>query len=159
MGKGTTLRITYHSLLVRAQSVYVSARDISVTLDTFEWSPGQKFSFQLVHVLGLLLIDACTTLTDYWTLCRLSTQDDPSRPESTQDDPRRPKSTQVNSIDYLIKRLRKAPGKAVCRNIPLVFGATVYIPKKHEHVTLYTTDHSCLQYKEVKPQLLEDVAI
>ncbi|KAH3771544.1 hypothetical protein DPMN_172868 [Dreissena polymorpha] len=126
-----TLRITYHSLLVRAQSVHVSARDIS-----------------LVHVSGLLLIVACTTLTD----CDPShprnprrpkssqvTLVDPSQLKSTQVNSRRPKSnranpidpsqpkstqanhrhlsqpklTQVNPIDYLIKRIRKAPGKAV----------------------------------------------
>ncbi|KAH3878708.1 hypothetical protein DPMN_002606 [Dreissena polymorpha] len=64
-------------------------RDISVTLDTFEWSPCQRFPFQLVHVSGLLLIVACTTLTD----CDPNT---PSQPKSTQVNPSRPKSTQVN---------------------------------------------------------------
>ncbi|KAH3773634.1 hypothetical protein DPMN_174999 [Dreissena polymorpha] len=91
MGSGQSAfdRRTEHNLethiLVRAQTVHVSARDISVNLDTFEWSPSQRFPFQLVHVSGLLLIVACTTLTDY-------TRVNPSRPKSTQ-------STQVNPID------------------------------------------------------------
>ncbi|KAH3889547.1 hypothetical protein DPMN_013606 [Dreissena polymorpha] len=71
----------------RAQTVHVSARDISVTLDTFEWSPGQRFPFQLVHVSGLLLISPKT---------HESTQVDPSQPESTQVNPSRPKSIQVD---------------------------------------------------------------
>ncbi|KAH3771526.1 hypothetical protein DPMN_172859 [Dreissena polymorpha] len=73
-----TLRITYHSLLVRAQSVHVSDSYIST-----------------VHVSGLLLIVACTTLTD----CDPSHPRNPRRPKSSQVtlvDPSRPKSTQVN---------------------------------------------------------------
>ncbi|KAH3864079.1 hypothetical protein DPMN_027092 [Dreissena polymorpha] len=84
-------------ILVRAQTVHVSARDISVTLDTFEWSPGQRFPFQLVHVSGLLPITRCNRCkTPGVTQVNPIDPSDPSRPKSTQDTPSRPKSTQVN---------------------------------------------------------------
>ncbi|KAH3827373.1 hypothetical protein DPMN_129309 [Dreissena polymorpha] len=109
---GTTLRITYHSLLVRAQTV---------------------------HESGLLLIVACTTLTDClpcitqrgdidclpcvtqrgdtaYSLTTQATQDDPSQPKLTQStqstqvnpiDPSRPKSTQSTQSIQVIKAIQK----------------------------------------------------
>ncbi|KAH3739256.1 hypothetical protein DPMN_045906 [Dreissena polymorpha] len=75
-----------------SQTVHISARDISVTLDC----------------TCQLLIVACTTMTDclpcitqrtrcYRCKTSESTQVNTSRPKSTQDNPSRPKSTQVDS--------------------------------------------------------------
>ncbi|KAH3886390.1 hypothetical protein DPMN_010396 [Dreissena polymorpha] len=73
-------------ILVRAQTVHVSARDI-----------------YLVHVSGLLLISPKTPeslktpeSTQVNPSRPKSTQVDPSQPKSTQVDPSRPKSTRVN---------------------------------------------------------------
>ncbi|KAH3870755.1 hypothetical protein DPMN_033945 [Dreissena polymorpha] len=77
------------------QSVHVSAWDISVTLDTFKYT----IACWLVHVSGLQLIVACTTLTDCppcitHTLDTLQTLN-PRKPKTTQVNPSRPKSTQI----------------------------------------------------------------
>ncbi|KAH3771426.1 hypothetical protein DPMN_172743, partial [Dreissena polymorpha] len=45
-----------------SQTVHVSARDISVTLDTFEWSLETRIKLVHVSVVKLLIV-AFTTLT------------------------------------------------------------------------------------------------